>query len=157
MPSHLARIASVVVPFLVVLPLVAACGGGETSKADYERSMRDVAKDITTASEEVSSMKPDAKPADRAGTIRRQGELLDKAADKAAAIDAPDDATDAHEEFVDALRDYAKLLGRLADASEDGGSSEEQAALLGEARTPLDRLDKASKRLNNAGYTFAKE
>lgn len=149
------RLVPAVLVILAAL-LLAACGGDETSKDDYQDQMRNVAKDITTASDEVSSMKPDAEPADRAKTIRRQSELLEAAADKAEGIDAPGDAEDAHKEFVGALRDYAKLLGRLADASGDGGSSEEQAALLGEAQDPLERLDKASTRLSNAGYTFSK-
>ena len=135
--------------------LAAGCGGGGgTSKDDYEQDMRSVATDITKASTEVSSMKADAPPAERALTIKRQGELLANAADKADDIQPPEDAKAAHDDFVTALRAYAKILDKLADASKSTKTTQQQAALLSDAGVQVDRLTKASNKLSKAGYTF---
>lgn len=136
------------------LVLVAGCGGGGLSKDEYEQEMRTVASDITKASTEVASMQADAKPAERAAIIQRQGKLLAAAADKADGIDPPEDAKSAHDDFVTALHAYAKLLDELADASKSAKATQRQAALLSDAGEEVDRLTRASNELAKAGYTF---
>lgn len=148
------RIALSTTIALLCVVLLAACGGGGTSKEDYEREMRSVATDITKASNEVSTMKPDATPAQRAATIKRQGSLLQGAADTAADIDPPADAKEAHDDFVTALRAYAKLLDKLADASKSTKTTQQQAAILSDAGVQVDKLTKASAALSKAGYKF---
>jgi hypothetical protein len=152
--SRMIRLACLSLLIAMCVALAAGCGGGGTSKDEYEHDMRSVATDITKASTEVSSMKADAPPAARAATIKRQGQLLANAADKADDIEPPADAKDAHEEFVTALRAYAKLLGKLADASKSTKTTQQQAALLSDAGVQVDRLTKASNKLAKAGYTF---
>lgn len=146
---------SIRVPALLALALVALAGcGGGASKDEYQEQMRGVGADISKASEQVAAMKPDAPAAQRAKTIRAQGALLAKAADKADDVEPPSDASEAHDEFVDALRAYAKILDQLADASASSKNAERQAALLGEAGTEVDRLTAASSDLRDAGYDF---
>ena len=52
---------------------------------------------------------------------------------------------------VSALKDYAKLLGDLADASND---TAQQTKLLGKAGAIVDRLKTSSTSLEKAGYSF---
>ena len=148
------RLACLVLLTALSAALAAGCGDSGLSKDDYEQEMRTVASDITKASTEVSSMQADAKPAERAAVIKRQGALLADAADKAGDIAPPEDAKSAHDDFVEALHAYAKILDKLAEASKSTKDTQEQAALLGDAGKEVDRLTTASNKLAKAGYTF---
>lgn len=151
------RLAIVFFTVVACAALAAGCGSGGTSKADYQSQMRGVAADITKASNEVSQMKADAPPAARADTIKRQGQLLASAANKAGKINPPSNAKAAHHDFVTALGAYAQILDKLADASKSTKTTQQQAALLSDAGVQVDKLTKASNELAKAGYTFAQQ
>ncbi|MBC7461392.1 MAG: hypothetical protein H7287_08515 [Thermoleophilia bacterium] len=130
--------------------LVGACGGG-VDKGAYERGMRGVGAQISKASSATAGLSADATNAQRVTAIRMQAAAIGNAADQAAALAPPADASKAHKQLVSALKDYAVLLGDLADASND---TAQQSKLLGRAGAIVDRLKTSSTSLEKAGYSF---
>lgn len=128
--------------------LLAACGG-DTQKQEYLDGLRTVKTHLDAASK-ASLESGSAKDADERGRkLQAAHEQLVAAADAAAELDPPADAAGAHEDFAEALRDYATLYDRLARL--DPGDPEE-AELYGEAGKIAERLESASRRLAKAGY-----
>ena len=135
---------------LVAAALVAGCGG-ESKTDDYKAGMRQVGDEISEASAAVSEVRADSSVAEKSEAIDAQRAAIQKAADRASDLDPPEDAAKSHKQLVEALDDYAELLGELAAATGDSGK---EAEIIGDVGPIVDKLSKASKALEKQGYHF---
>lgn len=149
MTSRAHSILSRLLLLIAASMLVAACGGAD--KGAYESGMRAVGSQISKASAAVAQLPPDATNAQRVAAIRTQQRAIAEAADEAGKLDPPGDAAKEHAKLVSALKDYAELLGKLADTSNDPAK---QSKLLGQAGDIVKRLTDASSKLEKSGYSF---
>jgi hypothetical protein len=145
------RLARTVLLLLVAVTVVAGCGGDD-GRASYEDGLAKVQQQLTAANEASSASADASDASDRSAALDDAQQQLEAAAETAAELDPPSDAADAHEDLVEALRDYAKIFGRIA-ALEPGDPSETE--LYGEAGVIVDRLTKANRALEEAGYRTA--
>ncbi|MCB0879724.1 MAG: hypothetical protein KDC46_12200 [Thermoleophilia bacterium] len=143
------RLPVVVVLLLVASVLLVACGGGP-SKDDYESGLRTVQAHLDKANEASQGAAGSTDKALRSKALDDAHKEIVAAADAAADLDPPSDVKDAHADLVKALRDYADLFGRLAKLDESDPAA---AELYGEAGDIVDRLDKANRALEKAGYS----
>jgi hypothetical protein len=151
---HASRILLTTLATLACALTLAACGGGGDTAA-YEDGLRAIQQQLDAASEASASVPADADDAARAAALEQAHEDLAAAADRAAELDPPDDVRDAHEDLVQALRDYADLFARLAQAPSDDPAA--VTALYGEAGEIVDRLGAANEAIEEAGYRVGDE
>lgn len=129
---------------------LAGCGGGGPSEDDYEAGLAEVKEHLDEATEASRASGETTDVEERREHLGEAHEAIDAAARRAAELEPPDDARAAHEEFADALEDYADLFDRLARLGEnDPGETE----LYTEAGEIARRLDDASRALEKAGYS----
>lgn len=138
---------------LVVL-VVAGCGGSGPSKEEYEQGLATVQehlRDATTASRESSEA---TDPAVKRAKLGEAHEALDEAATAAERLEPPKEVVDEHERLADALRDYADVFLRLAELD---ANDPDETRVYSDAGEVAERLDKASRDLERAGYSVAED
>ena len=140
--------------------LVAGCGGDQLSQEEYEQELSQAAEDLSQASERLgtelsSAMAGDgdfAQAAEELGAVRDQ---LNETADGLDGVEPPEEAADAHDRLVDALRAYSGELEQFQGALEDGDTAEITESLSGlENLESLQDLQEAGAELEELGYTF---
>lgn len=136
-----------ILPALLAAILLAGCGG-DGQKEEYLDGLAVVKRHLDAASK-ASLESGSAQGDERSERLEVAHEELVEAADVAAELDPPEDAAGAHEDFAEALDEYAKLYRELA-LLEPG--DEDEAELYGKAGQIAERLSSASRRLEKAGY-----
>lgn len=142
------------VVLLVAGALVAAGCGGGVSKDDYERGLGTVQSQLEDANEASRTASEADDAAGRSAALQDAQRAIQRAADTATRLKAPDDAKDEHEQLASALQDYAKLFGELAALKDD---DPRQTELYGRAGAIVERLDAANRALDKAGYEVPKQ
>lgn len=139
---------------LLAVALVAAGCGDGASKDEYEDGLAIVQEHLDEASQASRESGETTDTEERQAKLGEAHEALESAARRAASLEPPEDAKVPHDEFADALKDYADLFDRLARLeANDPGETE----LYSEAGEIAKRLDQASRDLEKAGYTVAKD
>ena len=99
---------------LAGLAVLAGCGGGgdALSKEDYEQELDGAAADLTQASQTLATELSSAMAGDggfdqAAEDLRAVRDQLDETAGQLDDLDPPEDAVEAHDRLVDALRAYS--------------------------------------------------
>jgi hypothetical protein len=93
---------------------VVAAGCGSTSKADYQKQMQALGKELSTSFSNLGN----AKPTDAGGSAALFNEVadaLDTAGNKLGDIDPPSDVSDAHQKLVDGAHEAADEFRDLAN------------------------------------------
>lgn len=134
---------------LVAATALAACGDDGPSKDEYEQGLAEVQEHLDDATEASRASGETTEVDERRGHLADAHTALDQAADTADDLQAPDDAKAAHERFATALREYARLFDQLGKLEAEDPS---ETALYSEAGEIADRLAKASRDLEKAGY-----
>lgn len=147
----LPRRASSILFVAIATMLLVGCGGG-ASKDEYLDGLRQVKRHLDTSAEASFESSQAADVRVRRAKLGEAHEALDRAASTAEGLDPPADAAQAHEDFAEALRDYADLYDRLARLKANDPAEGE---LYSEAGEIAERLDSASRRLAKAGYRVA--
>lgn len=142
------RLVQLLAVIAIAALALAACGD-DASKDEYLAGLRRVKSHLDDAADASLASGQATDPKEKRAKLDEAYAALDKAADEAASLDAPNDALEANEDFAKALRDYADLYGRLA-ALKPNDPAETQ--LYTEAGDIAERLDRASQRLAKAGY-----
>lgn len=137
------------IPLLALVAALAAACGGDASKDEYLDGLRQVKRHLDASAEASfeSSQAEDVQV--RRAKLGEAHDALDRAATVAEDLEPPSDAAEAHEDFAEALRDYADLYDRLARLEANDPAETE---LYSEAGDIAERLDASSRRLRKAGY-----
>lgn len=160
------RITTIALAALVLVAALAAVGcggdgGGALSQEEYQQRLDQASTDLQEASSDLGSNLGDviggnedagSAAADSLGQVTEQlrqtaGELED--------VDPPENAEQANEELVNALRAYAEDLDELREPLESGNLSDIQKR-LGELEQldSVEDLQQAAQNLQEAGYSF---
>ncbi len=149
------RAARTLVSILLVLVVAlasAACGG--PSKDDYLAGLKRVKSQLDEANDASQQAASETDAAKRTALLQDAQASIEKAAKTADALDPPDDVKKAHGQLAAALHDYAKVFGELATVKDD---DPDRADLYARAGDIVDRLDKANRALEKAGYTVERD
>lgn len=133
----------------LTVALLAGCGGNGASEEEYEAGLGRVQARLDEASEASRESGAAEKVEERRAKLGEAHEALDAAADEAERLDPPKEAREAHEDFARALREYADLFDRLARLQANDPRETELYTQAGEI---AERLDKASRQLEEAGF-----
>ena len=147
---------------LAGLAVLAGCGGGgdALSKEDYEQELAGAAADLTQASQTLATELSSAMAGDggfdqAAEDLRAVRDQLDETAGQLDDLDPPEDAVEAHDRLVDALRAYSDDLEDVQGALEEGSEAAIAESLAGlEGLESVDDLRRAGSELEKLGYTF---
>lgn len=150
---HRSRLAVLLVLAAALLAL-AGCGDDGPSEAEYEAGLGRVQRYLDDAAEASRATGSTSDPEQRRAKLGEAYEAIDAAADEAEGLEPPDDAADAHEDFTAALRDYAELFDALARLK---ANDPKETELYSQAGEIADRLDRASKDLEQAGISVEDE
>lgn len=135
--------------------LLAGCGGGGGGDKDaYVAGLKRLQGQLDDAKDASRGAGPTATAAQRTEALSKAHASLVRAAQTAAKLDPPNDAASANRKLVAALRDYADLFGKLAKL---GPNDPAESELYSEAGSIVDRLDRANRALDKAGYSVKDE
>lgn len=151
-------------PFLLTIlaiaaaALLAGCGG--TSKADYEKDVKSIGKDVSKEMKAFEAGEPSA------SDLEDAAKSLDGAADDLDDITPPSEVKDLHEDLIKALRDGGESLGAMAPllekVAEDPSSlTEKDSEKMSELGTDVqklgERMDKVTKGFEKKDYDLGFE
>lgn len=137
--------------------LASGCGGGdETSKAEYEKQVREAGRTLESTFAGIGTAISDADSAEDAAIKLEEGAAaLQEASRKLGAIEPPSDIRDAHEDVVDGLASLSEEFRAGAKAAEGGDVSKllEFATRL-QASPAVKKIEAAGKVIEEKGYEF---
>lgn len=138
---------------LAVALFGAGCGGG-ASDDDYEQGLERVQSHLDEASAASRASGETTDVEERRAKLGEAAEAIQAAATEAEELEPPDDAADEHEALAEALQEYADVFVRLAKM---GANDPAETEVYSQAGEVAERLDKASRDLEEAGYAVSKD
>jgi hypothetical protein len=149
---HKSRLLVALAIAVLSAALLAGCGG--VSKAEYEKDVEKLGKEVEKDLDKLDSGTPTAKDLETAEAT------LNKAADGLEDIEAPSDVEKLHEDLIDTLRDTAKLMDEMAPLMEKAAKDptslgEKELAQMNEITTKFGDIEKRMAKIQ-AGYAKKK-
>lgn len=133
------RLVWVAALLLLAALLSAGCGG--TTKAEYERKMRTIGREVDRAMDRLSGS-----DADR---MRKAREELEQGIDDIEDIDPPDEVSGAHDDFVAGLEGMAELMEQYEGLDPEQPTDQQRAMDLLEGlqgkESPLSKIERAKR------------
>lgn len=137
---------------LLCAALLVGCGGG-LSKAEYEAEVKKIGNAVEDDIDSLDSGEPN--PED----IETAQNSIEKAADDISELEPPTEVEKLHADLVSALRDTAKLLGRLGPLMEQANKDpqsmgEDEMAKMNEITADFGKIQ---ERMNRVTEGYAKK
>lgn len=127
--------------------LLGGCGGG-MSKAEYEREMSAVGRDVDKAMREI-----DGSGVQQARQVRKE---LSRGVDRLRDMDPPEEVADAHEDLIHGLEGMVELMEKYEDSAAEAPGDQKRAIEmleeLGREDSPLASIESARQQYDDAGY-----
>ena len=149
MPRLLVRSRLIPAVLLAALLVLGGCGGagggGKDTKAEYERGMQKIAKDINANIKQISGRDRDL--------MRKSRQELEKGIERADDLDPPEKVESIHEDYLEGLRETADVMEEYEDFDPEKQEDAEQTLKMFEDldRT-MGKVEQAHKDFKEAGY-----
>jgi cytochrome c556 len=141
----------------IALVVTGCGGGGDTSKADYEKQVNAAGKALQQSFGDIGTSIGNAKDTKQTAAKLADGATaLDKAADDLGDIDPPDEIESQHNDLVDGLHELADEFRSGAEAAKSGDVSKLVQFASGlQSSKAVKKITQAGQEIEKKGYKFA--
>lgn len=163
-PIRWAPVKKALVAVAAAALMLSACGGGSRlTKAEYERRVNQIGRQLSTTLQKTFADPQFQNPAsleEAAEVLRKGREDMEDAADRLDDVNPPEEIERIHDDFVEGIRDFANDFGRFADATEKGDLAALQRfgqQISDESLPSMIAINGATEALKAKGYDISND